>query len=211
MAKSKRTRKAHAANRERGQRTKRAIREAAVEVALRVGPARTTLAKVAREAGVSNGAVHYHFGSIGDLFIDVLRARDVELTPPLRTLIDVGGLEGLGTLPVVGAYNAQHPKTARLHSLLMADAIDPDHFAHRWFRHRQPVMRTMLERAVTLGQERGEIREEVDAERVGATILAFMDGITLEFALDPELDILREYESFTAMLVGWLARPQPRS
>lgn len=198
------TDQAHAANRERGERTKAALREAAVDVACTVGPARTSLAKVARAAGVSNGTVHYHFGSIGDLLIDALRTRDLELTKELRTLIGVGGLEGLATLPVVGEFAAKKPKLARLHALLMADAIDPAHFAHRWFRHRQPLMRELLETAVRRGQERGEIRAEVDAVRVGASILAFMDGMTLQFALDPTIDIVGQYRSHFGMLTDTL-------
>lgn len=202
---ARRTTKAHAANRERGQRTRATILAAAVEVASRVGPARTTLAKVARAAGVSNGTVHYHFSSMTDLLIDALRTRDVELTEPLAPLIEVGGIEGLETLPLVGAYAVEKPGSARLHALLMADAIDPDHFAHRWFRRRQPIMHAMFQNAIEVGQARGEIRGEVDAARVGASILAFMDGITLQFALDPRVDVVLEYETFFGMLIEWIA------
>ncbi|MGE0789390.1 MAG: TetR/AcrR family transcriptional regulator [Sandaracinaceae bacterium] len=199
------TLRAHEANRERGERTRASIRDAAIRVACEVGPARCSLSRVARAAGVSNGTIHYHFGSIGDVLIDVIRARDVDLTEPLRTLREVGGLEGLATLSVVGEYAAAKPDSARLHALLLAEAIDPEHFAHRWFSRRKRVLFAMFEEAIHKGQTRGEIRADVDGARVASSILAFMDGITLQLAHDPSIDIVAEYDAHFGLLADALA------
>ncbi|WP_321940492.1 TetR/AcrR family transcriptional regulator, partial [Paraburkholderia sp. J8-2] len=65
------------ARQERSEQTRNAIIEAALTVLARDGTARLTFEAVARESGLSKGAVTHHFRSKADLFKGVLAYRNV--------------------------------------------------------------------------------------------------------------------------------------
>ena len=201
----KRTKRARAANKKRGERTRQLILETAIELFGRVGPRQASLGKIAQAAGVALGTVPYHFGSMNELVLEVLRERDRRVAVHLAPLFERGGLEGLRLLPSVGVVARDAPGLARLQVMVAAEAIDPEHFANGFIRRRYRRVRAAFEEAVQHGVDRGEIRDDVDTTHVANSILAFMDGITLHFAIDPRVDIVREYEGFTRRLLATLA------
>mgnify|MGYP001033812473 CR=1 FL=1 len=81
--------------RDQAERTREAVLDAAVRVFLEHGVARATLEEVARAAGVTRGAVYWHFRDKLDLFLAIdARAR----LPGEELLARLGALAGPGLL-----------------------------------------------------------------------------------------------------------------
>jgi len=83
---------------EAAQRTRRRVLRAAREVFARQGVARTSLEQVARAAGVTRGAVYWHFRNKADLFY---RMRE-EISLPLLDRIDLALAPAAAGDPLVG-------------------------------------------------------------------------------------------------------------
>ncbi|GHJ34911.1 TetR/AcrR family transcriptional regulator [Streptomyces sp. TS71-3] len=75
--------------------TRQRILDAAHELMLTVGLARTTTKEIARAAGCSEAALYKHFASKEELFISVLKERLPQLTPLLDELTERPGEGGL--------------------------------------------------------------------------------------------------------------------
>jgi len=178
----------------------------------------TGLTAIGEKAGVTHVAVLYHFGSARDLLLAVIDERDRRMWR--ETASSWRGLSGLAAirgLPIVGRWNDQHRGLAQLYTVLKAENLggDGDEGAHAFFVKRRRRVRGRLVRAIAEGQARGEIRAGVDGELKADEIVAFMDGAQSSALLDPAVDLVALYESYTDSLVRDLsaqpARPRPRA
>jgi AcrR family transcriptional regulator len=69
-----------------GHETEQALLDAAERLLVEVGAAGITTRRVAEEAGVNHGLVHYYFGSVEQLFVRVLERFTVRLVARQREL-----------------------------------------------------------------------------------------------------------------------------
>ena len=60
------------------------------------------------------------------------------------------------------------------------------------------------------GQERGEIRQDLDVELKAAELASFMDGAQVQAGLDPKLDLVALYEQYTIALLRDLSAKRRR-
>jgi AcrR family transcriptional regulator len=102
------------------------ILEVALDLIARCGYRRSTLREIAAAVGLTNAGVLHYFGSREELFTEVLRLRDeadraVDGGDRLQQFVDVIG------------HNADVPGLVHLYSSLAAEAVDPEHEAHRFF------------------------------------------------------------------------------
>jgi transcriptional repressor BetI len=185
-AKSKRTAHPNGSIRDR---RRRELIEATITVIARHGYAGTTVARVAKEAGLSVGLMNFHFKSIDKLFDETFRFISTEYDEVWREAM----------AEVKGA-----PPARRLKSMIEA-YFDPRIFTHRklavWFafwsdanlrdRYRSLVLR--VERRYSREFERTvrELAEEqrikhADAAVMGTSLTAMIDGLWLQFMLDPK-------------------------
>jgi AcrR family transcriptional regulator len=202
----KQTQKARSANRKRGAATRRAILDAAAMLFAKSGWRGTGLPAVGEAAGVSHAAVHYHFGTADGLLLEVLAQRDEMDAARFAAAFEAGGLDGLRALEDVAVATEDNAGLAKLYLVVATESIDPSHFAHEFFVRRNRRLRRALVKMVDAGKTRGEIRSDADAKLVASRVMAFMDGATLQQALDPERVQLRElYAAFLDALVRELA------
>ncbi|MGL6253408.1 MAG: TetR family transcriptional regulator, partial [Billgrantia desiderata] len=89
--------------------TREALLDAAEEVFLERGVARTSLEQIAREAGVTRGAVYWHFKNKADLF----RAMLLRVRMPFEELVEEIGDPGLAERPLEAICQACHRGFAR--------------------------------------------------------------------------------------------------
>lgn len=182
------------------------LTEVAAELFAVDGARGTGIAAVAAAAGVSTATLLYHFGSKDGLLRAVLEERDEALRWAWDAMIEQGGLATLQALPGTAESWQRAPHLARLFTVLFAESLDPDAPMHEWFARRQSMVRSGLRRAIEAGQERGEIRADVDARCTAIEITAFMDGLAADWSLDPERIPVREaLEGFCRRLVADLA------
>ncbi len=187
-----------------GRETQRSIVDAAREVFAERGYRGGSLRDVGERAGVSPANVVHHFGSKERLLVAVLEARDLGIGVPLLERGAQGEIvEGLRAL--VRSNQSQRPLVA-LYATLSAEATDPAHPAHEYFRRRNDLVRQSLVRAIEIARERGNLPERPSAEHVAAGLIAVMDGLQNQWLLDPGLDMAAVFDAHLE-LVGALLRP----
>jgi AcrR family transcriptional regulator len=154
------------------------------------GTAGSTFDQVAREAGVSRGLLHYHFGTKERLIAEVVR-RDAEIR-----------LEHLGS-ELAGARTVDEVIAALLHSLEDLVERDPGFVALRFelftsgrrnpeiaaeFAALQGATRSYVAELLAAKEREGVVRLADDAEAVAAVLLSLADGLALGLLGEPEHD-----------------------
>lgn len=180
---------------ERGESTRRQLLQATATVIARHGWGAVTTRRVAEQAGVNAGLVHYHFTSVDDLRRQAtLAALEHVLAPVIARLETASDLSE--TLEVLlrdlDSIDPEVPEVALLYEAFLAavreDAIRAElGGALRGFRrHVADLLRNA-------GAE--------DPDDLAALVAAAIDGILLHTLVDPDLDPTR--------IVGPLGRLLP--
>ncbi|MET7422549.1 helix-turn-helix domain-containing protein [Dactylosporangium sp. NPDC005555] len=192
----------------RGERTRSAIIRAAATVFARHGYRGGPLAAVATEAAMTQPGVLHHFASKEDLLMAVLEQRDREGTRRLNesSWADGGGA-ALDALHDLVAHNGTTPELVQMFTVLVGESVAADHPARAFFTDRYETLRFRTTRAVQRGQDSGEFRADADAATLAALVLAVMDGLQIQWLLDPELDMATRFAVFVDMMKRFLAPP----
>jgi AcrR family transcriptional regulator len=157
---------------------------AMVRVMMCVGPAQLTLSAIAREAGITAGALVQRFGSKRELMVAHARhaaaTLDIGFGPPsIRTKSPLSAIYG-----VAEAYAklAQSPRAAlRNLAYLQRDLADPVLRRNLLRLHR--AARTYYEQLVVDAVSAGELRAETNVRRLARTIEVTLVGALLAWAL----------------------------
>ena len=159
----------------KGEDRKQRILDVAQRLLARNGWRNTTLAQIAREAGVTAAGLLHHFESKEQLLHAVLDARDADDSEHADYL--TGDL-------VEGIANAaerfdRSPQLVGTFAVLMVENIAPDAPLHDRLvdRYRQAV--EIIAERIRSGQEQGRYRPDVNAARKAVEILAFVNGMEI--------------------------------
>jgi AcrR family transcriptional regulator len=173
------------------------------------GAAGSTFDQVAREAGVSRGLLHYHFGTKEKLLAEVVR-RDAEIR-----------LEHLGS-ELKGAATAADVIDVLLHSLEALVERDPGFVALMFelftsgrrnpeiaaeFAELQRATRTQVAELLAAKQREGVVRLADEPDAVAAFLLALADGLALRLLGEPEHDHRPTLTAATAAARALIAEP----
>lgn len=166
------------------------ITELAIELIARHGYARTSLARIAEAAEVSNAAVLYHFGSKRA----VLESASAKVIGAVSASVGLA-MERAGSgaaaveayIRALVGYFAAHPTHTRLLiEVLTADAVeserDPEVVA------APPPRWAPLAAAMEQGQREGELRS-FDTRTYAIALGGAIDGIFAESLADPAFDL----------------------
>lgn len=153
--------------------TKTRLIDAAARLFEQSGFERATVAQIAKEAGVSSGAIYAHYDSKAELLVDALRCHGERATASLfatRDRLDVA--EILRTL-AVRLRDRDSADTALLVESLLAARRDNDLrlVLGDALAGRQRLMTDVIEQ----GQQAGELADDVSAE--AASQFALMLGL----------------------------------
>jgi AcrR family transcriptional regulator len=203
----------------RGEQTKAAILEAAIELYADTGFRGTGLHAIGQRAGVTHAAVLYHFGTARALLVAVLDERQRRFEHETAAAWRGTPTEVIRGLPAVARFNTEMPGLAKLFTVLQVENLDEDAEAHEFFvAHRRRLHKT-FRNVLRRGIESGEFRADVDVDHKADEIMAFISGAEIFQFLDPSrIDLVALYESYTDGLLRDLvphARPpasrRPRS
>ncbi|MFE5485429.1 TetR/AcrR family transcriptional regulator [Streptomyces sp. NPDC056527] len=145
----------------------------------------SSLARIANDCGITQGGLLHHFRSKEDLLLSVLaqsEQHDVE-----RLFADEPESYAAYLETVVGLVedNTRRPGIVRMFNVLVGESGNVGHPAHRYFKERYERVLghtvDLLEAAV----RRGELKAGIDCRAVGQEQLAVMDGLQVQWALDP--------------------------
>lgn len=189
----------------RGVERRKAIVQAALDLFTLRGARGTSIADIADRVGISAPAVLHHFGTKNDLLLAVVAERDRRGETPFMELIGDGGLKGLARMvEAAGGYESERGLMS-CYVVLEAENLQEGDVAHEYFLQRAEVLRAVMADCIQKGQDRGEIRGNVDPQAKAAEMVAFMAGAAVQWALDDRLSLSGMYRSYIDMVIRDLA------
>lgn len=171
------------------------IIQAALEIFGQSGYSGSSLRQVAEVVGMTEAGILHHFGSKGNLLIEVLQTRDdksSEFIPP--DIVDPLAFV-TGWLRLV-EYNVSQPGIVELYTKLSAEATAVDHPAHKHFMDRYKYVSGFNVGYFDLLRQHGMLSSSVSSRVLSVSLIAISDGLQIQWLLDPEVNIFEELSNF---------------
>ncbi|SHN46241.1 TetR/AcrR family transcriptional regulator [Cryptosporangium aurantiacum] len=184
-------------------RAKRAeILHEAVRVFAESGYRGGSLKEIADRVGLSQAGLLHHFASKEHLLAEVIAVRDAEDAARLFPADQpVTGHAALERLAEQVRHNTSVPGLVQLYTTLAGEAVAEGHPAREPFTERYRALRAMLRDAVSEAQSTGDIPAEIDADAAATALIALMDGLQIQWLLDPDaVDMPAVFELFLSSL-----------
>ena len=167
----------------------------------------SSLAAIAARAELTQAGLLHHFPSKQHLLIAVLELRD-ELDAERFGLLenrDRTGTEQLRALVSLVEHNARVPGLVQLFTVISAESVTPGHPAQPWTVARYRRLRADLADGLRRAAASGEFRPDLEADAVAEHVFAMMDGLQLQWLLDPgRVDMPSLFRTFVEGLLDQL-------
>jgi AcrR family transcriptional regulator len=165
---------------------RRTILATALEVFAESGFRGASIREIANRVGMTDTGVLHHFGGKTRLLLEVVKQKEDEdggtlRDPFLRDLV---------------ARNGTRRGTVRLFTTLSAEATDPEHPAHDHFVDRYAAVRQHTTERIAKESAAGRIPSGIDPAVAARITLAVMDGLQIQWLLDPSLEMDDAYNDF---------------
>ena len=172
---------------------RREILEQAQEVFAQQGFNGSSMRQIADRAGLSESGLLHHFDDKRELLEAVLEERDLEyLERPVGS--------GLGIV----RENSQRVDAVRLFTVVSGEATDVKHPAHDYFVRRYDRTRGTTEQSFAEAQSVGAIPADLDPALAARIAVAVMDGLQIQWLLDPSQDMVSAYAYFVERFLEWV-------
>jgi AcrR family transcriptional regulator len=181
---------------------------AAIDCFARLGYQGTSIDRIARAAGVTKGAVYYHFRDKGELLSEAIKDRVGGFE---RQVLDdvsraAGALENLRRVVDACFFHATVSNHRRFIITLMIEALDTNPRLSIEFRNILRRMRGFLAGVVRRGQEEGTIRPDVEPGQAARIVVAGIIGAEVQHYQDPEeVDLRQVLDTLLEQLATWLS------
>jgi AcrR family transcriptional regulator len=185
------------------------ILQAASELFSHHGYRGTSLAAIATAVGLTEPGLLHYFPGKENLLQNVLTYRDQQDREKYAALVASEKLPLPAQIALMSdlvAHNETIPGLVRLFTVLVAESIREDHPSHAFFVQRYAVVRGEFE-AFFANLDDTELSSEVDAQQLASLVIAMMDGLQIQWLLDPENVRMSEaFSIFSEILIGYLKR-----
>ena len=172
--------------------TRERILDAAERVFQQKGVSRTSLNEVAAAAGVTRGAIYWHFQNKAELF-DAMILRVVE---PFESLcggpeILVGRKDPLAFVRDMSLQFLQRMATDRRYCQVFDIAWHKCEYVDEMIAIRDKHLEVgsrhlrVMETAIRDAQDKGRLRGDVDPHQAAVGLRALVDGLAINWTLDP--------------------------
>jgi AcrR family transcriptional regulator len=185
---------------ELGERTKDALLDAAIERFAEHGPG-TSFDVVAADVGVTKGALYHHFGSkdglVEEVYKEAIRRHAARVMKASAT--GDGRARLLALVDASARLYSSRTPFYRLLTTLHLEATTNRRHLEDIARRVQRRQREHMVELVRTGQRDGSIRADVDAEAVGLTVNAALEGFLVQ-QLEPQAAQRRWVAKFRNLL-----------
>jgi AcrR family transcriptional regulator len=184
----------------------------AIDCFARLGFQGTSIERIAREAGVTKGAVYYHFRDKEDLLFAAVTDRIGGFEGQVLKAVEPGCEAMTALRRVVDAcfFHATVSNHRRFIITLMVEALDVHPRLSEKFRRILRRMRAFLAEVIRRGQHAGTFRPDVDARAAAATLAGGIMGAEIQHYQDPEeVDLRAVLDTLVEQVAGWLASDRP--
>jgi AcrR family transcriptional regulator len=187
--------------------SRKQLMTAAIDSFARLGYQGTSIDRIARDAGVTKGAVYYHFRDKEELLFEAVKDRIdgfekqvlKEVTPARDALTNLR--------QVIDScyFHATVSNHRRFIITLMIEALDTNPRLSAEFRSILRRMRAFLAELLRDGQRQGTIRADVQPEAAAAAVTGGIIGAEVQHYQDAEeIDLRRVLDTLVEQLAGWL-------
>lgn len=159
------------------------ILDVAVEHFAQWGFHASSLARIAKDVGITQGGLLHHFRSKEDLLVSVLRHADEQDAGRFFAPEPDGTVDLFEALIDLARHNGERPGRTRMFNVLAAEASEVGHPAHGYFVRRYETVISQSVGALRAAVAKGELRQDIDCEGIASEIAAVMDGLQLQWAL----------------------------
>ena len=162
------------------------IIRAATEVFGQKGSSNGTLEEIADKVGMTRAGVLHHFGSKDNLLLQTVIHRDRDDVEEYPSEHMPGGTDAFRHLVKTARLNAKRPGIVRAFVTLSAESTTEGNPGHEYFVQRYANLRKELAEALmVMALARDLELDRDDAFQASAEILAVMDGLQLQWVLEP--------------------------
>ncbi|GLS88086.1 TetR family transcriptional regulator [Cypionkella aquatica] len=170
-------------SKEDAEQTRCAILDAAEQMFCEQGVSNSALEKISRKAGVTRGALYWHFKDK----IDLLRALHSRCEPPQKLLIRKVAEEGhddpLGFLQQTAAEVLigfeQDERQQRIFIIMNSYSCDPESIA--WMNETNAEMFMTIAALTNQAQAQGSLSPDFSPEETAGILMATMNGLLSEW------------------------------
>jgi TetR/AcrR family acrAB operon transcriptional repressor len=172
--------------------TRDSILDAAEKLFVEQGVSRTTLQHIATEAGVTRGAIYWHFDDKGALFNAMMERAKLPLEDELKVLDQAESADPLDDLRnyvlAVLRRTVEDPQARRVFEIatLKVEFVDEMDAVRVRRQHSLNDWLARAERRIRHAGERGLIAGKVEPATVALAMWAMIDGLIRNWMFDPQ-------------------------
>jgi TetR/AcrR family acrAB operon transcriptional repressor len=176
---------------EEAQETRNRILDTAEEVFRDQGVTSTSLADIADAAGVTRGAIYWHFRNKGDLFAAMLDRVVLPMEEMIRQAADASTADPLSSLRACCVHvlrqTAEDLRCRRVFEILTrkCEYVDELHSLSQRILQCRSEGLEMMERALRNAVRKGQLSRHINARRAALGLHAYVDGLIYDWLLDP--------------------------
>ena len=181
----------------------------AIDQFARYGYQGTSIDRIAHAAGVTKGALYYHFRDKEELMFEAVKDRVAAFE---RTVLGTVSPESdpAGTLAEIARVSvdvATRDNLRRFILTIMVETLDTNPQLSASFRDILRRFRSYLTGVIRLGQEKGVFRADVDAKLAAQMFAGGVIGAELQHYQDAErVDLGAVMQGVVAQLLAWLTK-----
>ncbi len=171
----------------RAEKSRRDLTSVAIDCFARYGFQGTSVDRIASIAGVTKGAIYYHFRDKDDLLSAAVMDRIAEFEARVET--GCSGLSAAEALRRIGKVCIEHAEDgdhSRFVISIMVESIDTNAEISGQLRDMMRRFRAFVKSVVRRGQQGGDFRPDADAAEIAANYVSSVLGAEIQFYQDPE-------------------------
>ena len=186
----------------RGEDARADLKDTAIDCFSRFGYRGTSIDLIAREAGVTKGAIYYHYKDKNALLLAAAADRIAEFEDRVQSACQATvGAESLRRVVAVAIDHALSDDRPRFAIKMMVEAIDTHDSLLEEMRGMMRRYRAFVRNIIRAAQASGEFRADANPDIVAATLTSAVIGAETQYYLDPDRFRLEEtLETFVTQL-----------
>ncbi len=192
---------------DRAEPSRKQLMAAAVDSFARLGYQGTSIDRIAREVGVTKGAVYYHFRDKEELLFEAVKDRIGGFERDVLRAVPAGGdsIDALRRVVDSCFFHATVSNHRRFIITLMIEALDTHPDLSAQFSKVLRRMRVFVADIIRRGQADGQLRLDVDAETAASAFMAGIMGAEIQHYQSPaEVDLRRVLDALLDQVRAWL-------
>ncbi|ORV50000.1 TetR family transcriptional regulator [Mycolicibacter engbaekii] len=179
----------------KGEDRRQRILLAAEQLLARNGWRNTSLAQIARNAGVSAAGLLHHFSSKEQLLHAVLDARDADDDIHADRSGDL-----IEEIQRVAERFRRAPELVGTFTVLLAENVLPEAPLHDRMLYRYRSALQIVADLIRRGIAEGRYRSDLDADAKAVEIIAFINGMEMSWLLDPSIPLTEVFAGYAETL-----------